>query len=146
MDYLLREDPVEGEAMKTTGIDWGPKGIVLVYRHSALSVPVLFDPSDQKIKLGDFSGGDFGVVKMPGHSAWTDNFSPWHYEPTKYAIIEIKKFAEGKKDSHWGRFDLLYKTEIAPGHAWRRAVKELKDLACNMAEGTPVTVPIERRP
>ncbi len=96
-DIELLSEPVAGERMDTIGVDWGPKGIILVHRN-----------------------GEFGIYKVPGHSAWTSQFSPWHYEPTRYGLVRL---TEGSRHGgRWGVLDLLYKSEVTPGAAWRSAV------------------------
>ncbi len=102
-DIEVREEPVVGEMMKTIGVDWGPNGIVLVHRE-----------------------GDYGVYKIPGHMAWTSNFSPWNYEATKYGIVRLYKHSDVLNSGFWGSIDLVHRTEIAPGGKWRHALKRLK--------------------
>ncbi len=100
-DVELRTEPLVGEAMPTIGIDWGPKGIILVHRQ-----------------------GEFGVYKIPGHSAWTSQFSPWKYHATRYGLVHIRE-GGSRFDSHWGAIDLLPKSELTPGAAWRSALDDL---------------------
>ena len=97
----LRSEPVIGERMETVGVDWGPKGIVLVHRE-----------------------GLFGIYKIPRHSAWTDNFSPWHYVPAEYGIVVIRK--SDTDALGWGDIDLIRNSQVTPGSAWRAAIKLLK--------------------
>ena len=92
----LRSEPVIGERMETVGVDWGPKGVVLVHRE-----------------------GGFGVYNIPGHSAWTDNFSPWHYVPARYGIVVINK--SDTDALGWGDIDLVRSSDVGPGRAWRES-------------------------
>ena len=101
-DIQLRSDPVAGERMKTIGVDWGPKGLLLVHRE-----------------------GNFGVYKIPGHKTWTSQYQPWRYTPTRYGIVVIFKHPELKRSTTWGRIDLIYSSEVTPGSAWRAAIKDL---------------------
>ncbi len=99
-DIELRSEPLVGERVDTIGVDWGPKGIILVHR-----------------------SGEWGIYKIPGHSAWTSQFSPWKYHPTTYGLVHIK--GHSRFDGHWGVLDLLYKSELTPGAAWRSALDNL---------------------
>lgn len=55
-----------GKRIPTLGVDWGPKGIILIHR-----------------------SGDYGVVKWPGHAIWSGNYMPWHYFPTHYMLVKF---------------------------------------------------------
>jgi hypothetical protein len=111
-DVGIRSEPVVGERMETVGVDWGPKGIILIHRD-----------------------GDFGVFKIPGHQAWNGNFMPWRYHATRYGIVNIEQFAPAKSNSHWGRVDLLNKSEMTPGAAWRSAIADLENEVRALAAG-----------
>ncbi len=104
-DIQLRSKPVVGERLETIGVDWGPKGLILIHRE-----------------------GGFGVYKIPGHSAWAGNYQPWRYHGTRYGIVMISKFAPSspsRGNYHWGSIDLIHSSEVKPGSAWRAAIKDL---------------------
>ncbi len=100
-DIELRSEPLAGERMDTIGVDWGPKGLRLVHR-----------------------SGEFGIYKIPGHSAWTSQFSPWKYHPTSYGLVHIRE-GGSRFDGRWGVIDMLPKSEMTPGWKWRAALDDL---------------------
>jgi hypothetical protein len=116
-EYAIKHEPLlVNERIVTRGVDWGPGGIIMVYRHK-----------------------NFAVVKVPGHNAWTGNYSPWAWQPTSYAIVELfEGVAPAGHSLHedWGYMDFMYKTQVEPGHGWRKALKELTQQCIERAEGT----------
>ena len=94
MEYKLRSAPVVGERLDTWGIDYGPEGITLIHQI-----------------------GDYGLVKWHGHMAWTDNFSPWHWEPTRYVIVKLHDDLT---------YDWLHNTLQEPGAKWRSCITGMK--------------------
>ena len=108
--YPLRSEPIKGRRMETTGVDWGPKGIILLYRE-----------------------GDWASYKIPGHMAWTSVFSPWNWHSTRYGVMKI---VEDDSEGYWGSIELEHRLEIKPGHHYRAATKKLKSDVRRLANET----------
>jgi len=60
----------------TSGVDWGPKGLVPVWMSE-----------DRR----------FVILKNPGHSSWGDVLNPRVYNPTNHLLIDMVKFKEDEK-------------------------------------------------
>ena len=120
-EYAVRHEPkLINERIVTRGVDWGPEGIIMVYRHK-----------------------NFAVVKAPGHNAWTGNFSPWRWQPTSYAIVELHEGlspAAYNDGDDWGWMDFMYRTQVEPAHGWRKAkaelIKQVHEMATDGQEET----------
>ena len=97
--------------METFGVDWGPKGITLLYRE-----------------------GDWASYKIPGHRAWTSNFTPWAWYSTRYGVLKITQ--DGNDEGYWGTIELEHRLEIKPGHHYRGATKKLKSDVRKLANET----------
>jgi hypothetical protein len=73
---------IDGEWLRTPGIDWGPKPLQIMHRK-----------------------GKWIVTKWHGHNAWTGRFSPSAWCATSYMLMrledgqveEIKRVEPGKK-------------------------------------------------
>ena len=108
--YALRSFPFTRQRLDTMGVDWGPKGIIMLYRER-----------------------DWASYKIPGHMAWTDNFAPWHWEGARYGILKI---IEDDSEGYWGRIELEHRLEIKPDKFYIAAAKKLKDDVRKLANGT----------
>ena len=113
MHYIMLVDkPVVGERMNTRGVEWGPKGIILVHRE-----------------------GWYGVYKIPGHKTWGGNFKPWYYARTRYGIVMILEGGGREGRLTWGSIHTLPRSDVSPGSAWRGALRELKYEAGKLEAG-----------
>ncbi len=108
--YPLRSVPVVGRRMETSGVDWGPKGIIMLYRE-----------------------GNWASYKIPGHMAWTDNYSPWRWYSARYGVLKITK---DDSNGYWGSMELEHRLEIKPGKFYIAAAKKLKSDVRKLANKT----------
>lgn len=101
MDFYIRTEPTEeGKRVDTHGVDWGPGGMLLIYRN-----------------------GNYLLGKVPSHTTWLSMFNPSAYVPTAYDII---KFEEHDEEHGRGYFKAETIIHSQPGHGWRKEVEALK--------------------
>lgn len=112
-DIEVRSELEVGKRVLTHGIDWGPKGIILMHLQ----------------RRGDVQ---YGILKNPGHQTWAGVGMGQRYAETNYQIV---KFYRGR--AFYGDGESLYlsqfhATRTEPGHRWRDCLRHMKTVVAEL--------------
>lgn len=106
--YLDKDDKGQ-RVIRTPGVDFGPKGLLLIHQ-----------------------AGNYLVTKQPGHNAWVSRGQSGYYA-TQYHLL---KMHSPYRNRDWGRTFHQFQelAEIEPGKKWRGEVAALVAMANEAAK------------